>query len=60
MTSTGTEIFFRSSVKSVWENATMPSYWAFAHDCVPPAVPVGQLGDQGGGLRAARPGQRPA
>ena len=25
ITSTGTVIFFRSSVKSVWENATMPS-----------------------------------
>jgi len=30
------------------------------HDRVPAPVRVGQLGDQGGGLRAPRPGQRPA
>ena len=30
------------------------------HDRVPAAVRVGQRGDQGRGLRAARPGQRPA
>jgi hypothetical protein len=35
MTSTGTVIFARSSVKSVWEKATTPSWWAFA----PPAIP---------------------
>ncbi len=30
------------------------------YDRVPPAVRVGQRGDQGGGLRAARPCQHPA
>jgi hypothetical protein len=30
------------------------------HDRVPPAVRVSQRGDQGGGLQAACPGQRPA